>query len=59
MSQSLLFGIGVCVFGFTIVGAMVYGRHVFSRFYDAQVATESSLRAAFAVAPTPDAAPPS
>lgn len=46
MSQTLLFSIGVCVFAFTIVGAMVYGRFAFTRFYDAQVASEASLRAA-------------
>ncbi len=50
MSQTLLFSIGVCVFAFTIVGAMVYGRFAFTRFYDAQVASEASLRAASAAA---------
>lgn len=54
MSQTLLFSIGVCVFAFTIVGAMVYGRYAFTRFYDAQLASEASLRA---VAVLPAVAP--
>ena len=48
MSQTLLFSIGVCVFALTIVGAMVYGRYAFTRFYDAQVASEAAFRAAAA-----------
>ncbi len=46
MSQTLLFSIGVCVFALTIVGAMVYGRFAFTKFYDAQLASEASIRAA-------------
>jgi hypothetical protein len=38
VSESLLFGIGICVFAVTIFGAVIYGRHVFGRFYDVQVA---------------------
>ncbi len=59
MSQTLLFSIGVCVFALTIVGAMVYGRFAFTKFYDAQVASEASLRAASvaAVALTTDSTP--
>lgn len=45
MSQTLLFSIGVCVFALTIVGAMVYGRYAFTKYYDAQVASEATIRA--------------
>ncbi len=49
MSQGLLFSIGVCVFALTVVGAMIYGRLVFTRFYDAQVADAAASRAASVV----------
>ncbi len=55
MSQTLLFSIGVCVFALTIVGAMVYGRFAFTKFYDAQLASEASIRAAVVL--TTDPAP--
>ena len=50
MSQTLLFSIGVCVFALTIVGAMVYGRYAFTKYYDAQVASEATIRAGSVVA---------
>ena len=46
MSQSLLFSIGVAVFALTVIGAMIYGRFVFQRFYDASVASEVARQAA-------------
>ena len=52
MSQTLLFSIGVCVFAFTIVGAMVYGRYAFTKYYDAQLASEATIRAGSVVATT-------
>jgi hypothetical protein len=42
MSQTLLFSIGVFVFGLTVFGGMLYGRYAFTRFYDAQVASEAA-----------------
>ena len=52
MSETLLFSIGVGVFAMTVVAAMVIGRQVFSRLYDAQVADAKAfaLRSAAASA---------
>ena len=58
MSQTLLFSIGVCVFAFTIVGAMVYGRYAFTKYYDAQLASEATIRAGSVVATTATIAMP-
>lgn len=45
MSETVLFTIGVLVFGLTIIGAMMYGRYAFNNYYVAQLEADGVPRA--------------